>query len=183
MIPQKIVKGDSISFSMPQFIDNQGSVISYPDWTLSISIRGNGSNIDAIADSTWKFSLTTTQTSNLVVGECYYQVYATKDSERITYVSGKIIVEANLKLADGTIDPRTQIEKDLETVQTLIRNLMNSGKGVVEYRIGSRQLRRYELGELISLESRLKYQLSKQKKAEMIGNGMGNPHKTLVRFK
>ena len=39
-----------------------------------------------------------------------------------------------------------------------------------------------ELTELMELESRLKAQLAREKKAEMIANNLGNPHSLYVRF-
>ena len=78
-------------------------------------------------------------------------------------------------------DGRTQIEKDLEIIQTAIRNIINGG-AIQEYKIGTRTAKKYELSELIMLESRYKAELIREKQAELIANGLGNPRATFVRF-
>ena len=87
-------------------------------------------------------------------------------------------------LASGTpvaFDGRSQAQKDLEAVQAAIRTII-SGGAVAEYRIGTRSLKKYELSELLTLESRLKAEVVREKKAEMIANGLGNPSSLFVRF-
>ena len=44
------------------------------------------------------------------------------------------------------------------------------------------QQKKYELAELLALESRYKAELVREKQAEMIANGLGNPRQTFVRF-
>ena len=56
------------------------------------------------------------------------------------------------------------------------------GGAVQEYRIGTRSLKRYELAELLALESRLKSEVAREQKASLIANGLGNPHSLYVRF-
>ena len=55
----------------------------------------------------------------------------------------------------AAFDGRSQIKKDLETVQTAIRTVA-SGGGVKEYKIGSRSAKKYDLAELFQLEAKLK---------------------------
>ena len=78
-------------------------------------------------------------------------------------------------------DGRTQVEKDLATIQTAIRNIISGGV-VQEYKIGTRSAKKYELSELLALESRYKAELVREKQAETIANGLGNPRATFVRF-
>ena len=75
----------------------------------------------------------------------------------------------------------TQVEKDLATIQTAIRNIISGGV-VQEYKIGTRSAKKYELSELLALESRYKAELVREKQAETIANGLGNPRATFVRF-
>ena len=81
----------------------------------------------------------------------------------------------------SAFDGRSQSQKDLDACQAAIRSLM-SGGAVQEYRIGTRSLKRYDLAELLALESRLKAQVARESKAAMIANGLGNPHNLFVRF-
>ena len=78
-------------------------------------------------------------------------------------------------------DGRSQVEKDLEVIQTAIRNIISGGV-VQEYKIGTRSAKKYELKELLMLESRYKAELVREKQADMIANGLGNPRATFVRF-
>jgi hypothetical protein len=79
------------------------------------------------------------------------------------------------------VDGRTQAEKDLDAVQAAIRTLI-AGGAVQQYSIGNRQLSRYQLSQLIELESKLKAELKREQKAELMANGLGNPHNLFVRF-
>ena len=78
-------------------------------------------------------------------------------------------------------DGRTQLQKDLDTIQAAIRNIINGGL-VQEYKIGTRSAKKYELSELLALESRYKAELTREKQGEMMANGLGNPRQTFVRF-
>ncbi|MGZ3743851.1 MAG: hypothetical protein ACXWRA_08370, partial [Pseudobdellovibrionaceae bacterium] len=129
----------------------------------------------------WLFTLSATDTSGLPSGKSFYQIYATKGLEKITVFSGSIQIAQNLVSAAGTVDNRSQNQKDLEAVQALMRQIVANG-GSIEYRIGTRQLKRYEMSDLLTLESKLKYQIALENKADSIKNGLGNPHILKVRF-
>ena len=78
-------------------------------------------------------------------------------------------------------DGRSQVEKDLETIETAIRTLI-SGGAIKEYKIGNRNAKKYELAELLTLKSQYKVELVREKQAETMANGLGNPRATFVRF-
>ena len=81
----------------------------------------------------------------------------------------------------SSIQEKTQVEQDLDAVQSAIRTIVSGGVAK-EYSIGGRSIKKYELTDLMALESRLKYQLKLEQKAELIRNGLGNPHSMYVRF-
>jgi hypothetical protein len=81
----------------------------------------------------------------------------------------------------GALDGRTQAETDLAAVQTAIRSIV-SGGGVKSYSIAGRNLQKYELADLIALESKLKAEVQRERAADLIANGKGNPHNLFVRF-
>ena len=58
---------------------------------------------------------------------------------------------------------------------------MISGGLVKKYKIGNRDVEKYELTELIMLRDKYKAMLVREKKAEMIANGLGNPQNLYVR--
>ena len=76
---------------------------------------------------------------------------------------------------------RSQLEKDLETIESAIRTLI-SGGAIKEYKIGNRNAKKYELAELLTLKSQYKVELVREKQAETMANGLGNPRATFVRF-
>ena len=49
-------------------------------------------------------------------------------------------------------------------------------------KIGNRNLKRYDLPDLIQLEGRLKAEVKREEQAELIANGLGNPRNMFVRF-
>lgn len=81
----------------------------------------------------------------------------------------------------AAFDGRTQAQQDLDAVQAAIRARI-SGGAVDEYTIGNRRLKRMQLNDLLMLESRLKAEVARERSAEMIANGMGNPRNLYVRF-
>ena len=66
-------------------------------------------------------------------------------------------------------------------MQAAIRALI-AGGAVQEYKIGNRNLKRYDLPDLIQLEGRLKAEVKREDQAELIANGLGNPRNMFVRF-
>jgi hypothetical protein len=99
------------------------------------------------------------------------------------YSRGKIEVQASLAYSGtpGAFDGRSQTQKDLEAVQAAIRSLM-AGGATQEYRIGNRSLKRYDLADLLALESRLKAQVARENKAQIIDSGLGDPNNLFIRF-
>ena len=69
----------------------------------------------------------------------------------------------------------------MENIEAAIRTIINGGV-IKEYKIGNRNAKKYELAELLTLKSQLKVELVREKQAEMMANGLGNPRATFVRF-
>ena len=80
----------------------------------------------------------------------------------------------------GALDGRTQAETDLTAVQTAIRAIVAGG--AKQYSIGNRAFTKLDLSELMERESRLKAEVKREQKAQLIANGLGNPHNLFVRF-
>jgi hypothetical protein len=66
-------------------------------------------------------------------------------------------------------------------VQAAIRAIVSGGV-VQEYKIGTRSLKKYEMADLIQLESKLKAEVKREQAATMVANGLGSPHNLFVRF-
>jgi len=99
------------------------------------------------------------------------------------YSRGQIEVQASLAYAGSpaAFDGRTQAQKDLDAVQAAIRSLMTGG-ATQEYRIGNRSLKRYDLADLLALESQLKATVVRENKAKIIASGLGDPNNLFIRF-
>jgi len=187
-IPSKIRQGDFVQWDIPSYQDHFGNSISSPDWSVTYYLRTNHST-GAIVNSTafsdgFKFEIASNVTQAFTDGNWYYQAVADKSgSEKQTIISGTFQVLKSLVFSGTALnyDGRSQVEKDLETIETAIRNII-SGGAIQEYKIGTRNAKKYELSELLILKSQLKVELVREKQAETIANGLGNPRATFVRF-
>ena len=188
-IPSKIRQGDFVQWDIPSYQDHFGNSISSPDWSVTYYLRSSAGPLGATISSTafsdgFKFEIASNVTQNFADGTWYYQAVADKSgAEKQTIISGSIEVLKSLVFTGvpSAYDGRSQVEKDLETVETAIRNII-SGGAIQEYKIGTRNAKKYELSELLVLKSQLKVELVREKQAETIANGLGNPRATFVRF-
>jgi hypothetical protein len=186
-IPDKINKGDSVSWLDDPTSDNLGEELSPgTSWILHYAIRGSTSGtLDLVAlteGSQWRTSITAIQSAALPVGDLYFQAYVIKGSERRTLGSGKIKILADLSQVTGTFDGRTQSRQDLDAVQTAIRSLI-SGGAVQEYMVAGRSVRKMTIADLYMVETKLKFEVAKEERAEKIKSGLGDPHNLFVRFR
>lgn len=196
-IPGKIIQGDTVAWRDNPSRDALGNSISAPEWTLTYYFSGPTQfHVVAVADDAgWAMSLTSQQTAAMTpvqsIGAApnyYWQATAhrhlnhgTPNTEKITIGTGTLTVLQNLATAPAGFDGRTQSEKDLAAVQNAIQTRI-SGGAVSEYVIGTRRLKNEPLSELLALESRLKLVVSRERQAQAIANGLGDPRNTYVRF-
>ena len=187
--PSPIRAGDFIQWNIPANQDYYGNSISSPDWSVIYYLRTNTGPLGATISSSayndgFKFEIASNVTATFTEGDWYYQAVANKSgAEKQTIYTGSFEVLKSLEFSGTAVnyDGRSQVEKDLATIQAAIRNII-SGGAIQEYKIGTRTAKKYELSELIQLESRYKAELVREKQAEMIANGLGNPRATFVRF-
>ena len=187
--PAEIRAGDLIQWRLAATQDKFGNSISSPDWSVIYYLRTNTGPIGAIVNSSafndgFQFSIASNVSATFAKGDWYYQAVANKSgAEKQTIATGAFKVLPSLEFSGvaNNFDGRSQVEKDLETIQAAIRNIVSGGV-VQEYKIGTRSAKKYELSELIMLESRYKAELVREKQAELIANGLGNPRATFVRF-
>ena len=137
-------------------------------------------------NSGWKTTLTAAATTAVDPSpNWFFQAVLTKisDSTVQEYSRGQIEIRPSLAYTGtpGAFDGRTQAQQDLDAVKAAIRSIV-AGGAVSEYKIGSRNLKRYDLSELLELESRLKSIVAKENKAKLIASGLGDPHNLYVRF-
>jgi len=187
--PTTVRAGDYVQWRIPASQDVFGNSISSPDWSVVYYLRTNTGPIGATINSSayvdgFQFTIASNVTATFTSGNWFYQAVANKSgAEKQTIYTGQFEVLESLEYSGTAFnyDGRSQVEKDLEVIQTAIRTII-SGGAVQEYKIGTRSAKKYELSELIQLESRYKAELVREKQGEMIANGLGNPRATFVRF-
>jgi hypothetical protein len=187
-IPSEIRAGDTIQWRDVEGVDNLGNVVSSADYTLTYWLRFNAANEGANVTGTvygtgWEFTISAATSAAFDAGTWFWQAIASKTGSVITLGSGQLTVLAALSYAGtpGAVDGRSQAQKDLDAVQAAIRALVSGGV-VREYTIGSRSLKKYELADLLQLEAKLKADVKREQMAELMANGLGNPHNLFVRF-
>ena len=185
-IPSQITAGDSVSWNDDSSYDNLGNTVQAPDYTLAYEIKGPTTlTLTGTTYATgWQTTLSAAASNALTPGTYFWQAYATNvadNTKRVTLGSGRITIAPNFANVTAPYDGSTQNEKDLLAVQAAIRAMI-SGGAVQDYSIAGRSVRKMAMADLLTLESKLKYRVSREQKAASIQNGTGDPHKLLVRF-
>ena len=190
-IPPSITSGVDAVWVDAETVDVFGDAVTSSTHSLVYYFRLNtnsqGLTATSVAyNSGWKTTLTAAATSAADPSpNWFFQAVLTKtgDSTVQEYSRGQIEIQPSLAYTGtpGAFDGRTQAQQDLDAVKAAIRSIV-SGGAVSEYKIGSRNLKRYDLSELIELESRLKSIVAKENKAKLIASGLGDPHNLYVRF-
>ena len=167
--------------------DNLGNAIDSASWTLTYYLRTNtaseGASVVGSADGTgWTFTLAAATSAGFDAGDWYWQAIATSGSEKVTLGAGQLEVLAALEYSGtpSAFDGRSQAQQDLDAVQAAIRAIISGG--AKQYSIGSRSFTKLDLGELMERESKLKAEVKREQMADLIANGLGNPHNLFVRF-
>jgi hypothetical protein len=187
-IPSEIRAGDTIQWRDVPGADNLGNVISSSDYTLTYYLRTNTVSEGATAVGTaygtgWEFTILAATSTGFDAGQWYWQAVATKTGSTVTMGSGQLTVLRSLSYSGtpGAVDGRSQAEQDLAAVQAAIRAIVAGGVAK-EYTIGNRNLKKYDMADLLQLESKLKAEVKREQMADLIANGLGNPHNLFVRF-
>jgi hypothetical protein len=189
-IPATIRAGDTVTWRDDATTDSLGNAVTSGTWSLSYFLRSatagatGGLTVASTSyGSGWETTISTTSSATLAAGGWYWQARATNGANAITTGTGSLTVLAALNYTGtpAAFDGRSQARQDLDAVQAAIRSLI-SGGAVKRYTIGSRQLERFGLAELIELENRLKAQVAKEEAAQRMANGLGDPRNLFVRF-
>ena len=187
-IPSEIRAGDTIQWRDGPGADNLGNAISSSDYELTYWLRFNAASEGASVVGTtygtgWEFTIAANASSGFDVGPWYWQAIASKVGSVITLGSGQLTVLRSLSYSGtpGAIDGRSQAQQDLAAVQAAIRAIVAGGVAK-EYTIGNRNLKKYDMADLLQLEAKLKAEVKREQMADLIANGLGNPHNLFVRF-
>jgi len=187
-IPAQIRAGDTVKWRDVAGRDNLGNAIDSSSWSLAYYLRTNtaseGAAVTGSAYGTgWEFEIAAATSAAFDAGQWFWQAIATKGSEKVTLGAGQLEVLPALAYqgTPGAFDGRSQAQKDLDAVQAAIRAMI-SGGAVAEYTIGNRRLKKMELADLLALEGTLKASVKREQAAQLMANGLGNPHNLFVRF-
>jgi hypothetical protein len=160
-IPTSITQGDTVRW--------QDTLPSYPAdlYTLTYQIKGATSlTVTATAiGQDYSSTLTPAQTSTLTPGGCWVQASVTNPAgDRYTVGSGLLTVLPNLATASTPYPTLTEAEESLAAVRKAIKTILEGG-AVASYSIRGRNLSRYSLAELRSLELELRQDVQRELKA------------------
>lgn len=188
LVPKLVYAGDTVIFDVPAFTNSVGEQIDSGTYTLKWYARTNvnheGATITGVAEGDgWRITVPAATTTGFDAGTWTWQAVASYSSEQYTAGRGQFTVKATAVYTGqpGAFDDRSRAEVDLEKVETAIRTLAAGGM-VQEYTIGGRNLKRYKMGELLQLRDNLKAEVDRERRAEKVRQGLGNPGITRVRF-
>ena len=190
LVPKLVYAGDTVIFDVPAFTNSVGTQIDSGTYTLKWYARTNVNHEGTVVTGTaeadgWRITVPSSTTTGFDAGTWTWQAIATYSTNQYTAGRGQFTVKATAYYDDAHLpsafDDRSRAEIDLEKVETAIRTLATGGM-VQEYTIGGRSLKRYKMGELLQLRDNLKAEVDRERRAEKVRQGLGNPGVTRVRF-
>ena len=182
-VPAIIYAGDTVKWNEPATADYSSTT----GWSSAFALRhatGNDAlNISGVADGSggWNFTITAVQSAALHANGHWWQLTVTKAAERFTLGTGELSVLANIPASGNTYDGRSQAELDLAAVQAAMRAII-SGGAVAEYSIGNRSLKKMSMPDLVALESKLKADVTREKRRARLAAGLDSGRAVFVRF-
>ncbi len=185
-IPATLRAGDSWSWRDTPTTDSLGNPIDN-SWSQSYIFRTNtaAAGLTVVSNSYqtgWQTDVSATATATLAAGLWFWQRLVTSGANVLTLGTGELRILEALAYpgTPGAYDGRSQAEKDLEAVSAAIRALVS--KGAKSYTIGTRRFDAADLAELIKRESQLKAIVNRERAAEKVAAGLGDPRSVFVRF-
>lgn len=191
-IPAILTAGDSAAWVDTSFADALGASVDAGSYTLAYSLRGPvaSAGVDVTgtpAGTGWSFVLTSAQSAAMNTGtspnKWFWSAFASKTGVRITAGQGTINVRPNLAALSpsGTFDGSSPAEQILAAITAEISARINGG-ATLEYTIGNRSLKKEPMTALLALRSQYRLIVSRERRAQSIANGLGNPQRLGVRF-
>lgn len=187
-IPATIRAGDTVQWVEPQQLDLDGNAATSAAWTFTTFLRFNAASEGATVTGTartdggWDLAIPAGTTEGFNAGTWSWQSRITSGAVVITVGSGTFETLPSLSYAGapGAFDGRSQAEQDLEAVQAAIRAIVS--KRAKSYTINSRSFTYADLGQLMEREAQLKAIVNRERAAEKVAAGLGDPRSLFVRF-
>jgi hypothetical protein len=168
-VPREIVIGETLEWRtrLVDFSPGDG-------WTLSYAFRGAGPGFDATATADNGEHLTavaSSVTATLSVGTYSWEAWVTNGTEDHMVGRDTVQVIRNLKnlATNATLDNRSEAKKILDAIDA-----MALGKATLDqqsYQIGTRQLARIPIHDLLALRTHYAQMYAREKKALRRKNG------------
>jgi hypothetical protein len=179
--PKEFTVGESLEWTV-SFDDYPAS----DGWILTYYFRGAGTGFNASAAADGDdhlIEVAKTATAALTAGKYSYQAFAELGEAKVLVDVGEAIVKESLAaLSTGTAyDARSQVKIILDNIDAMI-----AGKATLdqqEYSIGTRQLRRIPLPDLIALRKEYARLYAAEQRAEKLKNGGSLIRNHKVRFR
>jgi len=187
-VPATIRAGDTVTWVEPAALDLDGSAATSAAWAFTTFLRFNTASEGATvtgaarADGGWDMAISAATSAAFDAGPWNWQSRITSGATVITVGSGGVQVQASLSYAGSpaAFDGRSQAEVELDEVRAAIRKIIN--KGAKSITIGIRRYDAADLGRLMQRESQLKAIVAREKAAEKVAAGLGDPRSLYVRF-
>ncbi len=182
-LPDAIKGGATLNYdlSLPDYPASAG-------WVVTLYLNGASATYSAAATADGDqhlLQVPSSTTETWVVGDYSWQIWAALGSERYPVQEGQIKVQAGLPGAAAGTDTRSDAQIGLDNIRAMMLALTGGSQasgGVKRYRIGGRELERYGMEELRSLETRYITLVKAEKAAAAIAAGRPNPRSFQVRM-
>jgi hypothetical protein len=187
-VPATIRAGTTVGWVEPPAVDLDGNAATSASWTLISYLRTNTNHKGATvtgtarADGGWNMAITATTSSGFDAGTWYWETRITSGATVLTIGSGttQVLPGLNYTGQPAAFNGQSQAEQDLVAVQAAIRAIVS--KGAKSYTIGSRKFDAADLGQLMEREAQLKAIVARERAAEKMTAGLGDPRSLYVRF-
>ena len=187
-VPATIRAGDTVAWVEPAALDLDGNAATSAAWTFTTFLRFNAASEGATvtgtarADGGWDMAITANTSAAFDAGVWSWQSRITSGATVITVGSGttQVLPGLNYTGTPAAFNGQSQAEQDLAAVQAAIRAIVS--KGAKSYTIGTRSFTSNDLGQLMQREAQLKAIVARERAAEKIAAGLGDPRSLFVRF-
>lgn len=179
-VPSQFTSGESLAW--------EKSYSDYPaddGWTLTYYFRGAGKGFDVTATADGKkFEITVeaSDTAEMTAGSYSYQAFVTDGTENIEVDEGKISVLPSLSgiSVNDTHDGRSEFQIILDAIDATLKG--KATKDQLSYSIGDRELRRYDITDLLKLRDKYQQLVNQEILSEKRKKGLGLSTKYYTRF-
>jgi len=187
-VPATIRAGDTVAWVEPAALDLDGNAATSAAWTFTTFLRFNAASEGATvtgtarADGGWDMAITANTSAAFDAGVWSWQSRITSGATVITVGSGttQVLPGLNYTGTPAAFNGQSQAEQDLAAVQAAIRAIVS--KGAKSYTIGTRSFTSNDLGQLMQREAQLKAMVARERAAEKVAAGLGDPRSLFVRF-